>query len=207
MSGQSDAIGLSLCYESVEFETDANAPATMTFAGFRFAHCAESWAVDAELAAPRVTVDDKLGDEGSGAIYGEAGASALWMPTAAFALQPRLGLGFGQCRVSLPQNTPSQRDGTDLEWFQGNFTIAATHMPAVDSDYALSPSGGIGFRYVDGFHEFDDGTTREFDATLTYGFVGAHWTQCIGSSSRWALEAMAMIGQLEGFQVSFSFFF
>jgi hypothetical protein len=207
MNGQQDATGLSLFHESVEFDTDADAPATMQFTGIRYANCGETWSFDAELASPRVTVDDELGDESGSSFFAAAGASTNWLPSDGFALQPRLGIGYGQCEVSLPLPLLLTRADTELEWFQGDLTLAASYLPAADSAYALAPSGGIGFRYLDGFHQFADGSTREFDAALAYGFVGAHWSQCVGDSSRWALEAMAMVGQLEGFQISFSFFF
>ena len=207
MGGQQDTTGISLVYESVEFDTDADAPATMEFTGIRYATCGESWAFDAELASPKVTVDDELGDEGGGAFFAAAGLSTNWLQSESFALQPRFSMGYGQCDVSLPRPAPLARSNTSLEWFQGDMAIAASYLPAADSAYALSPSAGIGFRYLDGFHEFNDGSTREFDAALAYGFVGAHWNQCAGDSSRWAFEAMAMVGQLEGFQIGLSFFF
>jgi len=207
MNGQQDSDTVSLFYESVEFDTDMDSPATMSFIGLRYAHCGDSWALDAEIASPRVTVDDELGDESGGAFFAAGGVSTNWMLSESLALQPRAGIGYGQCEVSLPQQPPLGRAATDLEWFQGDITLAASYLPSADSEYALSPSGGVGFRYVDGFHQFDDGLTREFDAALTYGFVGAHWSQCVGESSRWALEAMAMVGQIEGFQFSMSFIF
>lgn len=206
MKGQQDSDGATFFYESVEFDTEASAPATMRFAGLRYAHCGESWAFDAALSSPRVTVDDELGDESGAAFFVAAGASTNWMMSDSFALQPHLVIGYGQCQVSLPLQSAPGRADTDLEWFQSDLTLTASYLPSADSEYALFPSGGLGFRYIDGFHDYANGSTREFDAVLPYGFVGMHWSQCVGASSRWAIEATAMFGQLEGIQISFSFF-
>ncbi len=207
MRAESNSFGISAFYETSEFDTTDNFKTTQETRGLRALLCHEHWALDAVLASPSITTEDEYSKDDSGAYFLAAGASTAWPLSDRLAIHPRASLGLGHTASQLPSPLAGTSLDTELEWFQGDIAAAISYLPLADADYSLSPSMGVGYRYIDGFHDFQNGSTQEFDAQLPYGFLGMHWSKCIGQSSRWALEGMAMVGQLQGFQVSFSFFF
>jgi len=207
MHGERDALQVALHHESVEFDLDNGSRARVEASGIRAAWCAQDWGVEGGFYLPSVQVDEQEASDASGSHLLLGGFTLGLGQAAGLALQSRLSVGVGQSDVALFDSSTTSPASTDLRWFQADATLGATYSPSAEASFALSPSAGLGFRYVDGFHEFPDQRTVEFDAPLPYAFVGLHWMQCIGDSSRWTLESTAMVGELQGFQASLSLFF
>jgi len=207
MRAESNSFGLSAFYETSEFDTQDNFKTTQETRGLRALRCLDTWAFEVVLASPGITTEDAYSTNDTGAYFLGAGAATALLLSERLAIHPKASIAVGNTDTQLPGPLTGTSLDTDLTWIQSDSAVALSYLPLTDADYSLSPSLGAGYRYIDGFHDFRNGSTQEFDAQLPYGFLGMHWSQCVGQSSRWALEGMVMVGQLQGFQISFSFFF
>jgi hypothetical protein len=121
----------------------------------------------------------------------------------------RVGLGL-DLAVSANQSdlVLSSGRGAQANWLQYDLRAAIAYLPSADSAAAVSPYAGVGFRAIDGVIEPDAGGWRpNFDARLTYAFVGIAAEMRPSHAQSIGLDVLGMVGQVSGVMllVSFSF--
>lgn len=93
------------------------------------------------------------------------------------------------------------------EWYEADIRLAAAALTKPDGSWP-SPYAGIGHRRMDGkqLSKNGSGFEPEFEAELTYGFVGVAM-QWLRPTSAFQLSAEAMLGDIEGVEVAMTFTF
>lgn len=199
MGGDASALAVSAVHEEVGFEIRSAEDIDLSTSLVRILYVGHSVAVGARVGIPLVEYES--GSEQDESLLGGAEVSLALARWDRVGLLSRATADFGSAAMELPQGT------SDLAWFQADALLGVSYLPNPQSAYALSPAAGFGCRLIDGFQDFDRGSTEEFDASLPYVFLGANWNQSFGTASRWSADAMLLVGDIHGFQVCISLFF
>jgi hypothetical protein len=150
------------------------------------------------LAAPDFEDDRSPGPDTDNGAYFAMRASLPLLSIDKWILGSSIELGALSSDV-----TSSSTASSDLTALFADVSLNAAYTASPDALAALSPYGGIGLRVLDGLQDFGALGHIEFDAALAYAFVGIalNWqpTEDLGLS----LESHVLVGQINGFQLSF----
>ena len=162
--------------------------------------------VSGTLATPDLEDDRSLGAESDGGAYFAIGARLPLLSKDKWSLGSSLELSaLSTDVVSASTATASTATigAADLAAIAADLSLTAAYTASSDALAAVSPYGGLGVRFIDGVQDFGATGNLEFDAVLAYTFVGLslNWrpTEDLG----FGIESHVLVGQINGFQLSF----